>query len=166
MSNLADRLDRARAAQVIDHSANGYGGVETPAKRRNVDPFALVKERVHAALVDSLGPRLYDPHLAESELAAQVRQTLQDVIDSEQTPLSHSDRTRIAQDVSDDILGHGPLEPYLRDAEVSEIMVNGPDDIYIERDGKLFPVEARFSDEGHLRRTIDKIVGRVGRRVD
>src|SRR6478752_2707084 len=166
MSNLADRLDRARAAQVVDHSTTGYGGVEAPVKRRNTDPFAVVKERVHAALVDSLGPRLYDPHLAESELAAQVRQTLQEVIDSEQTPLSHSDRTRIAQDVSDDILGHGPLEPYLRDAEVSEIMVNGPEDIYIERAGKIYPVDARFSDETHLRRTIDKIVGRVGRRVD
>jgi pilus assembly protein CpaF len=168
MSNLADRLDRARAAtQVAEPGINGqHRGSDAAGRRRNADPFATVKERVHAALVESLGPRLYDPHLAESELAAQVRQTLQDVIDSEQTPLSHSDRTRIAQDVSDDILGHGPLEPYLRDAEVSEIMVNGPDDIYIERDGKLFPVEARFSDEGHLRRTIDKIVGRVGRRVD
>jgi pilus assembly protein CpaF len=125
-----------------------------------------VKEGVHQALVDSLGPRLYDPHLSESELAAQVRTTLQRVIDAEQTPLSHADRTRIAQDVADDILGHGPLEPYLRDAEITEIMVNGPDDIYIERDGKIYPVDAHFSDDAHLRRTIDKIVARVGRRVD
>ena len=168
MSNLADRLDRARASQpYTPDSANGHRGSAGPEiKRRNVDPFAGVKERVHQALVDSLGPRLYDPHLAESELAAQVRTTLQDVIQSEQTPLSHSDRTRIAQDVSDDILGHGPLEPYLRDTEVSEIMVNGPDSIYIERSGKLYPVDATFSDDAHLRRTIDKIVGRVGRRID
>src|SRR3546814_16398239 len=60
------------------------------------------------------------PHLAEAELAAQVRLTLQDVIDSEQTPLSLADRTRIAQDVSDDMLGHGPLEPFLRDQDVTE----------------------------------------------
>jgi pilus assembly protein CpaF len=169
MSNLAERLDRARASQIIEPapyvpSRSHHNGAA--ARRRGVDPFADVKERVHQALVESLGPRLYDPHLSEAELAAQVRQTLQDVIDSEQTPLSHSDRTRIAQDVSDDILGHGPLEPYLRDAEVSEIMVNGPDDIYIEREGRIWPVDARFSDESHLRRTIDKIVGRVGRRVD
>nr|WP_244859889.1 CpaF family protein [Intrasporangium calvum] len=134
--------------------------------RRGVDPFAGVKDRVHQALVDSLGPRLYDPHLSEAELASQVRVTLQDVIDSEQTPLSLADRTRIAQDVSDDILGHGPLEPFLRDQDVTEIMVNGPDDIFIEREGKIFPVDARFSDDAHLRRTIDKIVSRVGRRVD
>ncbi|GAB2766386.1 CpaF family protein [Terrabacter koreensis] len=173
MSNLAERLDRVRQAgqlsepasanqaQAQARAANGE-----PARRRGVDPFADVKERVHQALVGSLGPRLYDPNLSESELATQVRTTLQQVIDSEQTPLSHADRTRIAQDVSDDILGHGPLEPYLRDTEVSEIMVNGPEDIYIERSGKIFPVDARFSDESHLRRTIDKIVGRVGRRVD
>ena len=165
MSNLAERLDRVRQGQsAIGQTASQVR--RNGGHRRGADPFADVKERVHLALVESLGPRLYDPHLSEQELATQVRTTLQSVIDSEQTPLSHADRTKIAQDVSDDILGHGPLEPYLRDAEVTEIMVNGPDDIFIERDGKIFPVEARFADDAHLRRTIDKIVSRVGRRVD
>jgi pilus assembly protein CpaF len=72
----------------------------------------------------------------------------------------------VAQEVADDILGHGPLEPYLRDPEVSEIMVNGYDQIYVEREGRLHPIGAVFTNEGHLRRTIDKIVARVGRRVD
>jgi pilus assembly protein CpaF len=168
MTNLSERLDRARLVQ------GAFGQTTAPAPTpshptrapRGVDPFANVKERVHQALIDSLGPRLYDPHLAESELAGRVRTTLQEVLEAEQTPLSHADRTKIAQDVSDDILGHGPLEPYLRDSEISEIMVNGPDDIYVERDGKIYPVDAQFSDDGHLRRTIDKIVSRVGRRVD
>ncbi|MDN5795020.1 MAG: CpaF family protein [Intrasporangium sp.] len=167
MTTLADRLDAARQVQgavgsTPDTIRTGPGAV----RRREADPFAQVKERVHQALVDSLGPRLYDPHLSESELAAQVRTTLQQVIDSEQTPLSHADRTKIAQDVSDDILGHGPLEPYLRDVDVTEIMVNGPDSIFVERAGRIHPVDARFSDEAHLRRTIDKIVSRVGRRID
>lgn len=165
MSNLAERLDRVRQVQ----GAFGQSAVEMrdqTAPKKTVDPFAGVKERVHQELLDSLGPRLYDPHLAESELAAQVRTTLQQVIDAEQTPLSHADRIKISQDISDDILGHGPLEPYLRDAEVSEIMVNGPHSIYIERAGKLYPVDAQFADDAHLRRTIDKIVSRVGRRVD
>ncbi len=166
MSNLADRLDRARQAQSSFENPTAATTRGPEIRRRVVDPFSSVKERVHQALVESLGPRLYDPHLSEAELAAQVRTTLQQVIDSEQTPLSHADRMKIAQDVSDGILGHGPLEPFLRDLEVTEIMVNGPDSIYIERGGKLFPVEATFSDDLHLRRTIDKIVGRVGRRVD
>ena len=169
MSNLAERLSQARQGRSEPQEtpqSNRPGPAAARAPRRETDPFAGVKGRVHQSLIESLGPRLYDPHLAESELAAQVRTTLQQVIDAEQTPLSQSDRTKIAQDVSDDILGHGPLEPYLRDVEVSEIMVNGCDSIYIERGGKLYPVDGRFTDEAHLRRTIDKIVSRVGRRVD
>ena len=163
--SLADRLDSARRSQLpsepITPTEQRHG-----TRRRTEDPFTAVKGRVHQALIDSLGPRLYDPHLPEAELAAQVRQTLQETIDAEQTPLSHADRTRIAQEVSDEILGHGPLEPLLRDPEISEIMVNGPDYVYVERAGKLYPVDARFTNESHLRRVIDKIVGRVGRRID
>lgn len=163
--SLADRLDSARkSSEPVQSSGADFG--PTSNRRRAVDPFAEVKGRVHQALIESLGPRLYDPHLPEAELAAQVRQTLQETIDSEQTPLSHADRTRIAQEVSDEILGHGPLEPLLRDAEITEIMVNGADSIYVERGGKLYPVEAHFTGEPHLRRVIDKIVGRVGRRID
>jgi pilus assembly protein CpaF len=80
--------------------------------------------------------------------------------------MTAGDRLRVAQEVADEILGHGPLEPYLRDPEVSEIMVNGHDHVYVERAGRLYPVAAAFADESHLRRTIDKIVARVGRRVD
>src|SRR5260370_26158238 len=80
--------------------------------------------------------------------------------------MTTADRARVAQEVAADILGHGPLEPYLRDPEVSEIMVNGYDQIYVEREGRLYPVAAAFADEAHLRRTIDKIVARVGSRVD
>jgi pilus assembly protein CpaF len=80
--------------------------------------------------------------------------------------MTAADRSRVAREVLDDILGHGPLEPYLRDPDVSEIMVNGHDQVYIERGGLLRSADVAFTDEGHLRRTIDKIVARVGRRVD
>jgi pilus assembly protein CpaF len=133
---------------------------------RQSDPFATVKRSVHEALLEVLGPKLYDAHLDQPELELQVTQTLQAVLQRDETPLTVADRTRIAQEVADEILGHGPLEPYLRDPEVSEIMVNGYDQIYVEREGRLYPVAAAFTDESHLRRTIDKIVARVGRRVD
>src|SRR6476659_5403883 len=163
--SLADRLDSARRS-ALPTEPTSPTEQHRGSRRRTSDPFTEVKGRVHQALIDNLGPRLYDPHLPEAELAAQVRQTLQETIDAEQTPLSHADRTRIAQEVSDEILGHGPLEPLLRDPDISEIMVNGPDYVYVERSGKLYPVDARFSNEAHLRRVIDKIVGRVGRRID
>src|SRR5580765_598555 len=122
--SLADRLENVRRSQQPVTEPTQAGGQQAAARPRIVDPFAAVKASVHQALLDSLGPQLYDPHLDQNELESKVRHTLQDVIDSEETPLSLSDRTRIAQEVADEILGHGPLEPLLRDSEISEIMVN------------------------------------------
>ena len=83
--SLADRLDSVRRSQ--QPAANDHG-TATPDKARIVDPFAAVKASVHQALLDSLGPQLYDPHLDQNELETKVRHTLQEVIDSEETPLS------------------------------------------------------------------------------
>ncbi len=165
--NLAERLDNVRRATAVETPGALDDSDASKARARLArDPFAHVKETVHQSLLQSLGPKLYDARMDEGELEQRVRQTLQQVLEVEDTPLTSADRTRIAQEVADEILGHGPLEPYLRDTEVSEIMVNGPDQIYVERLGKLHAVDARFQNEAHLRRTIDKIVSRVGRRVD
>ncbi|WP_137122231.1 CpaF family protein [Segeticoccus rhizosphaerae] len=164
--SLADRLEQARRSSPVVPTAgsSATAGSQEPAVA--VDPYAAVKASVHEGLIESLGPQLYDPHLASSELEQRVRVTLQGVLEAEDTPLSNADRTRIAQEVADEILGHGPLEPLLRDSEITEIMVNGPHQIYIERAGKIHPVAASFTSDAHLRRTIDKIVARVGRRID
>jgi pilus assembly protein CpaF len=164
--SLTERIEQARGATPSPPSRHESVAPETPAAARLRDPFARVKASVHQALMESLGPQLYDPHLEQSELELRVRQTLQSVINSENTPLAAADRNRIAQEVADEILGLGPLEPLLRDTEITEIMVNGPDDIFVERAGKIFAVEAKFTSDTHLRRTIDKIVSRIGRRVD
>ena len=136
------------------------------ARRPAADATAELKLQVHHALLETLGPRLYDARLTPAELEQQVRRTLQDVLTGGTMPLTSADRARLAQEIADDILGYGPIEPYLRDVEVTEIMVNGPEKLFVERSGRLHPVDGRFADEAHLRRTIDKIVGRVGRRVD
>ncbi len=165
--SLSDRLaQRMAPAEPAREQAAAPGVQARPARRRHADPFAALKLSVHEALLETLGPRLYDAHLGQRELEQQVTQTLQAVLQRDETPMTMADRARVAQEVADDILGHGPLEPYLRDPEVSEIMVNGYDQIYVERSGRLYPAETGFADESHLRRTIDKIVARVGRRVD
>jgi pilus assembly protein CpaF len=130
------------------------------------DPLAALKQTVHQALLANLGPKLYDANLPASELEQMVRVALQQEVALTQTPLSNIDRTRITQEIADDILGYGPIEPFLRDPDLTEIMVNGPHSIWIEKGGRLSRVEGHFTDEAHLRRTIDKIVARVGRRVD
>jgi pilus assembly protein CpaF len=167
--SLADRLAQIRQdqASVNAPSAESTAFHRVVKRRRaQADPFEELKRKVHQALLDSLGPKLYDARLTQSELEQKVRASLQEVLALEDTPLTVADRTRIAQEIADDILGYGPIEPYLRDNDITEIMVNGHDSIYIERGGRIHPVDGRFADEAHLRRTIDKIVGRIGRRVD
>ena len=157
------RMDRGTGPQLTDAMDNPNSRMSAPTGK---DPHAELKLAVHAALLESLGPQLYDSNMTEGELAQKVRATLQEVMSVEETPLTVSERAKVSQDIADDILGYGPIEPYLRDPEITEVMVNGPGVIYIERAGKIERVPGAFTDDAHLKRTIDKIVSRVGRRVD
>ncbi|MDD9207506.1 ATPase, T2SS/T4P/T4SS family [Georgenia sp. 10Sc9-8] len=130
------------------------------------DALTKLKDRAAAALFERMGARLNDPSLSENQLHALVRSELNSVVESEKVPLTGEQRQRLISDVQDDVLGHGPLERLLDDPSVTEIMVNGPDSIYIEQHGKLTRSGARFASEEHLRRVIERIVSRVGRRID
>src|SRR6476661_6499370 len=129
------------------------------------DPFAEVKSRVHFTVIGDLGPQLYnvsmDPETLRDRVLADVRDQL-----AQETGISRDDRQRIALEITDDILGHGPLERLLADESVTEIMVNGPYEIWIERGGRLYESDVVFNDEWHLRRIINKMVAQVGRRID
>jgi pilus assembly protein CpaF len=136
------------------------------AKAQQKDRIADVRGRVQERLVESLGPRLYDATMSDTELEGLVHQRLRELLDEEEGPLSAQEKLLIVRQIGDSVLGLGPLEPFVRDPEVTEIMVNGWDTIYVERAGKLYWTGTKFHDEQQLRRTIDKIVGKVGRRVD
>jgi pilus assembly protein CpaF len=164
--SLSDRLAQARRQRGDAPVSTTEPAPGQPRRRHAEDPLAELKRRVHTSLLESLGPQLYDSRLTEDELAGKVRTALQSVLANEDTPLTVADRARLAQEIADDILGFGPLEPYLRDPDITEVMVNGPRTIFVERAGKITPADGAFADDSHLRRTIDKIVGRVGRRVD
>ena len=113
-----------------------------------------------------MGSRFSDSTLSELELRTSAREELTQIVDAEQVPLSAEERARLVQDVADDVLGYGPLQRLLDDPDVTEIMVNRMDQIYVERKGKLTLSELRFSSEDHLRRVIERIVSKVGRRID
>jgi pilus assembly protein CpaF len=136
------------------------------AKAQQRDRIAEVRVRVQERLVDSLGPRLYDATLSDTELEGLVHQRLRELLDEEEASLSAQEKLLIVRQIGDSVLGLGPLEPFVRDTEVTEIMVNNWDTIYVERAGKLYWTGTKFHDEQQLRRTIDKIVGKIGRRVD
>jgi pilus assembly protein CpaF len=130
------------------------------------DPFVRLKERAQEALFGRLGARLYDASLPEAQLHSFVMRELNEIVESERVPLTPEERQQIVAEICDDVLGHGPIEPYLADDTVTEVMVNSTHSIFIERDGKLERTPARFLTETHLRRVIERIVAEIGRRVD
>jgi pilus assembly protein CpaF len=102
-----------------------------------------------------------DPNALRDRVYSDIRNHL-----SREQGISRDDRERLASEIGDDILGHGPLERLLADESVTEIMVNGPYDVWVERQGRLYETTVRFTDESHLRRIINKIVAQIGRRID
>ncbi|ROR73246.1 CpaF family protein [Bogoriella caseilytica] len=138
----------------------------TATPTAGADALTRLKDRAAKALFERMGARLNDPSLSEEQLHDLVRSELNHVVEGEKVPLTPEQRQRLISEVQDDVLGHGPLERLLADPSVTEIMVNGPDMIYIEHSGKLTRSAARFASEDHLRRVIERIVSRVGRRID
>ncbi|WP_370281164.1 CpaF family protein [Pseudarthrobacter sp. NamE2] len=130
------------------------------------EALAGLKERASQALYERLGSRITDSSLEESELHQFVKDELKAVVDEEQVPLSQGERQRLTREIIDDVLGHGPMQRYLDDPSVTEIMVNRADQIYVERNGHLFLTDTKFSSEDALRRVIERIVTRIGRRID
>jgi pilus assembly protein CpaF len=130
-----------------------------------VDPYAELKTRIHHACIAKLGPELFSSSTNE-DLTDRVLRVVTEQLALDQTPLTREERRQVVREITDDILGYGPLEPLLREDSISEVMVNGPDRIYVEREGKLELSRSTFVDDAHLLRIIDKIVSQVGRRVD
>ena len=139
---------------------------ERLARRQQADRIAEVRAHVQTELVQSLGPKLYDTALSDTDLQDLVHKRLAELLDEEQTPLSSQEKAQIIQSIGDSVLGLGPIETFVRDPEVTEVMVNNADTIYVERRGKLYWTGAKFLDNEQLRRTIEKIVARIGRRID
>ncbi|GAA1628268.1 CpaF family protein [Georgenia ruanii] len=130
------------------------------------DALGRLKDRAATALFERMGARLTDPSLSEEQLHALVRAELNQVVEEEKVPLTGEERKRLIRDVQDDALGLGPLQRLLDDDAVTEIMVNGPEMVYVEQHGKLSRSPVRFASEEHLRRIIERIVSKVGRRID
>ncbi len=146
------------------HEQQGNGA--SPANKRRDPVLDELRQKIHHHLIDELGPILYDKRLSEEDLRRRVQDQLHAALAVERAPLSAADKAQLIQDVSDDILGYGPIDRLLKDDDITEVMVNGPDKVFIERSGKVEKTGASFVDETHLRRIIDKIVGQVGRRID
>jgi len=137
------------------------------SKRYMADEYFKFKDKIHSRLLEILDLSLIDT-MEKETLVSQIKQVTKKILESESgsMPLNFSEREKIVGEIIDEVLGLGPLEPFLNDDTVSDILVNTYQHIYVERFGKLEHTNARFQDNGHLMKIIDRIVSSVGRRID
>ncbi|MEX2251179.1 MAG: CpaF family protein [Acidimicrobiia bacterium] len=155
MPSLSERVAAARQSETADVGVN------------RSDAMSELRGRLHFKVVEELGPTLYDRQMSDAELRLRVLEMLEWAVDQEQgLPLTSADRRALLNEIASDVLGYGPIDPLLNDPDITEVMANGPFDIYYEKLGRIQLSDVKFVDEVHLRRIIDKIVGQIGRRVD
>jgi pilus assembly protein CpaF len=155
--------DRIKKAQDFERNLDSKLKTGELTREKQIDN---IKREIHMQLITELSDEIFKKKVSDAELRLKVRKYAQDFLIESSSPLSHEEKDKIINALIDDIVGYGPIEEFLFDTEVTEIMVNGPDDIFIEKFGKLYLTNKRFLDHSHLLRTIDKIVSPLGRRID
>jgi len=138
----------------------------TQAAPRRGDALADAKAKIMSELLGRIGTRINDPDMTEAMLQDLMRSELARVVDAQNLVLSVDERATVIREIEDDTLGLGPIQQLLEDHSITEIMVNGHETVYVERNGVITLTPLRFLDEDHLRRVIERIVARVGRRID
>jgi pilus assembly protein CpaF len=161
--SLHDRINRQTGLAEADALAPPVAVREPEAAV--LDPYAELKTRIHHECIAKLGAELFKQASTE-DLHERVLRTVAEQLALDRTPLTREERRQIIRQITDDILGYGPLDPLLRDDTITEVMVNNYDRVYVERDGKIERTAVRFVDNAHLLRIVDKIVSQVGRRID
>ncbi|MEE3360342.1 MAG: CpaF family protein [Pseudomonadota bacterium] len=134
-------------------------------EKKRKERLAEIKLELHRALLDNLNLAALD-HASEAELKEEISAIATETLAEKAIVLNREERMTLNQDLYDEVKGLGPLEPLLKDETISDILVNGPQQIFVEQNGKLSLSDVTFKDEKHLMRIIDKIVSAVGRRVD
>jgi pilus assembly protein CpaF len=157
MSNPVSLRERLENAD-IRGSGQRHQGIDNRA-------YQKLKQRLHAALLDRVDLESMQ-RLTQDQIRAELRNLVEKLLDEDAVVINDAERKTLTRDIQNEMLGFGPLEPLLEDPTVSDILVNTYRQIYVERRGKLELTDVTFSDDAHLMKIIDKIVSRVGRRVD
>jgi pilus assembly protein CpaF len=163
---LIDRIREPKAdtnkneTSLLRHG--NFNGAPVSAER---ELFASLKEQVEDRIFQHTDPARLEES-GPSLLLNQISEAINEIITQERLLLTDADRERLVQLTINDMVGLGPLEPLLQDNEIADILVNGYAETYIERRGKLTKTNVKFHDDQHLLRVINRIVGRIGRRID
>ena len=158
-------IDRVRGAQGRLGTPGAPAAGARPGLSGDPSDFARIRQELQGEIIEALDFEQVS-NASRDELAAKLRQGLAERVEARQLPLNRMERERLVEEILDDLLGLGPLEPLLRDPEVSDIMINGPYTVFVERKGKIQLTNVKFRDNPHLKQIVDRIVTAVGRRVD
>jgi pilus assembly protein CpaF len=162
--SVGERISQAQQA-TLQRSDAALTWKPAPVQNITVDGLDDFKAKVHEALFQRLGTRLFEA-TNEEQMQTVVMTEISKLMDARESALSPQERQVLVRDIARDVMGLGPLEQFLDDPTVSEVMVNGSNNIYVERAGVLERTNVRFMSEEHLRRVIERIVSSVGRRID
>jgi pilus assembly protein CpaF len=157
---LLERLESSRQIEPVAAAKPGERP-KAPTPLRS-DPYQALKSKIHKRVVDELGAA----ELEQRQLEEAVNRIADQTMDEEPVPVPRLERSRIVSEVVAEALGFGPIQPLLNDESVSEVMVNSPSQVYVERKGKLVLTDVRFRDDAHVMHVIEKIVSPLGRRID
>src|SRR5882724_4178796 len=136
-----------------------------PGDKTQASDFDALKRKIHTKLVDKLDLTRVG-ELEGDVLRREIRLVVEHLCDTEDTLLNRAERERLIEEVLDETFGLGPLEFLLKDPSISDILINGPKNVYVERRGRMEKTAVSFRDNNHLMQIIDRIVSKVGRRVD
>src|SRR4051812_47148261 len=165
MSRLQQGLSRLNSLSRHGTSASYAGLASSSGGAAGNKSFEDLKRHIHGKLVEKLDfTRVKD--LQSDALRKDIRRVIEHLCDTENPLLNRIERERLIDEILDETLGFGPLEALLKDPTISDILVNGPFKVYVERRGKLEKTEGKFRDSDHRLQTIDRIVSKVGRGVD
>lgn len=158
----------ASSSMATESAAEGVATMSTARRAESelLSPVAALQRSLHRKLVERLDFAALDALTDAVQITAQIRAAVAELLRTETVPLSQTEREQLIEHVVHEVTGLGPIEPLFQDGTVTDILVNGPRDVYVERHGRLHPIDIRFRDDAHLLAVIDRIVSRVGRRVD
>jgi pilus assembly protein CpaF len=163
--SLLDRLEKQKMVVISDDKST-----DTNAVNKNIgvfkDEYADLKSRVHKEFIEIVNQQDVNLFNIKGEQEQELQKIMESIVESKTSNLTRTERSRLFQEIYNDVMGLGPLEPLLNDSEVTEIMVNGPYQVYVERKGKLELSNVVFKDNAHVMNIINRIVSSVGRRVD
>jgi pilus assembly protein CpaF len=165
---LFDRKPRDRDTlehRAVPREATAVAGEPLDTKERGAQTYYELKTRIHGQLIERLDLAKLDA-LPREVVQQQIRRIVEDMLALDETPLSRKERDDLVIEIEHETFGLGPIEPLMQDPTISDILVNGANEVYVERHGKLQPTRVMFRNDAHLLQVIDRIVSAVGRRVD